>query len=396
MPAPERPENFADYPAAILAYLNASPANRAALQGMLIEWGTMGENSDQLPEGGKLVLTERKWGVGEIRGQLLEKDVDDDGQAELLLAIWNPIPEGVAFVSGEVLIIDQVGEEYHIAYQATAGELLYGALTFPLIVGVEDVNADDRTEVIFASFRCGAHTCGNTVYIIAWDGTDYRHLTAGFIDMSYSEIAFDDRDSDGIKELVMYGGTIGSVGAGPQRARTEIYRWDGSLYTLAETIYDPPEYLYHAVLDANAALLAGDYEEAIALYRRAIDDQTLEDWKGIISEDAGEKERLDLAAFSRFRLVVAYALLGDYVRARAALEEIESEQPDHVYAEVARIFWEVYEPAGDVGDACQAVTQYAQEHPETVEVMANYGYGNPSFTAEEVCPTALSMDKESL
>jgi hypothetical protein len=35
-----------------------------------------------------------------------------------------------------------------------------------------------------------------------------------------------------------------------------------------------------------------------------------------------------------------------------------------------------------VGDSAAA-------HPETAEVLADYGYGNPTFTVEEVCPLQL-------
>jgi tetratricopeptide (TPR) repeat protein len=180
----------------------------------------------------------------------------------------------------------------------------------------------------------------------------------------------------------MYGGTIASVGAGPQRERTEVYKWNGTAYVPSETVYDYSTYLYYKVLDANQALLDGEYEGAVALYREAIDNPELDVWME-------EGERDDLAAFSRYRLTLTYLLLGEPASAQATRDELLSAQPDSIYAQVVNLFWEAYERDADLKVACEQVGEFAIEHPETVEVLVDYGYGNPTFTPEEVCPIDL-------
>jgi len=115
--------------------------------------------------------------------------------------------------------------------------------------------------------------------------------------------------------LRMYGGIVGSMGAGPQRARTEVYDWNGSLYALKETTYDESDFLYFKVLDANAAFSAGDYTRAIALYQEAIDNEDLRAWRDW--DDQGQQEKDDLRAFARYRLVVVYVLVNDLANAEA-------------------------------------------------------------------------------
>jgi tetratricopeptide (TPR) repeat protein len=172
------------------------------------------------------------------------------------------------------------------------------------------------------------------------------------------------------------------VGAGPQRDRTEVYDWSGAEYALSETVYDYSNYLYFKALDANQALLAGEYERAAALYREAIDNPNLDVWME-------ESERADLAAFSRYRLIVTYLLMGEDTLAEAANEELQSAQPDNIYSQVSGVLWQTYQQEGDLLAACQEVNDFAELHPEAVEVLAGYGYSNPSFTAEDVCPQRL-------
>jgi len=316
------------------------------------------------------------WGaLPETSTPLTEADLNGDGQLDLVLAVIDPASDPEE--RGAVLIFHRQGTGYQLAYAdgMNTAEPLYG----PALLKVADVNRDKRVEVAYTTTTCGAHTCFTSVLIVAWDGKAYRSLTARDITLAYPDIRFEDRSGDGVQELVLYGGVIGSIGAGPQRARTEIYKWNGSAYALNETIFDPSNYLYFKIVDANAALLKGHYTEAITLYRQAIDDTRLETW-------LRAEERAELAPFARFRLVLAYALAGDVKRARAAKDELLARHASDIYAQVVKVFWDAYAPKQDVRAACQTVTRFAQSHPATTNVLSNYGYANPGFAAAEVCP----------
>jgi hypothetical protein len=355
VPFPPQPGDFNKYAKAIIGYLNASQGDVDGLREMLEAWGALRHVT-----------------------HLLRVDVDDDGQGEFVMTLVDPTVEYVTEIPGDLLVIDIDGEEYRLSYQAATDRVI----SDPALLEVDDVNGDGHTELAFSSTACGAHTCTTTVYIVGSGLGTYDDLVNGGIEMTFAEVNLTDWDGDSVSELVMYGGIIGSVGAGPQRARTEVYKWDGLTYTLVETIYDPSNYMYFKVLDANQALLDGDYAAAAELYQQAIENPNLEAWMG-------EYEREDLTAFSRYRLALTYLLIDNTDGAKAARDEVLREQPDHIYAQVVVALWDGYLTEGDLRSACDEVATFASEHPETADVLANYGYGNPTFTAEEVCPTSL-------
>jgi len=355
VPLAERPEGFEKYADTIVAYLNDSLGDEDGLRTMLEKWDGLRHVTD-----------------------LLRVDVDNDGDGELVMVVVDPSPDYGVDLRGDIFVVDKEEQEYSLAYSAAGDSLLLD----PALIEIDDLNGDGHTEMAFSSTTCGAHTCFTTVYIVASGTGTYQDLTDGGIEMSYVDPSFADWDNDGVRELILHGGTIGSVGAGPQRERTEVYRWDGTAYVLLETLYDYSNYLYFKVLDANQALLDGNYDEAIALYREAIDNPELEVWME-------ESERAELAAFSRYRLTLTYLLLGETASAEATRDELLSVQPDNIYAQVVTVFWDSHERDGDLEAACEQVSDFAAAHPESAEVLADYGYGNPTFTVEEVCPLQL-------
>lgn len=280
--------------------------------------------------------------------------------------------------SGDLLVIDARAQKYELAYQATRD----GFLTDPGLLEVDDVNGDGHTELAFTSTSCGAHTCYTAVYVVASGMGTYKDLTDGGIEMSYAEPDFTDWDNDGVLELVMHGGTIGSIGAGPQRARTEVFVWDGTKYALSETVYDPSNYLYFKVLDGNEALLDGELERAATLYKEAIQNPSLQIW-------LEENEREELTSFSRYRLSLTYLLLGDSEAAQRVRDELLTQVPDSIYAQAVTVLWDAYGRDGNLKSACEEVAAFAAAHPETADVLSDYGYGNPTFTPDDVCPLAL-------
>jgi len=352
---PPRPPDFDQYKETIARYLRDSGGDEDGLRSMLVDWGALRHVTD-----------------------LLRVDVDDDGLGELLIVLVEPSPEYGINLRGDLLVLDRKDEMFELAYSAAGDSILLD----PALIEVDDLNGDGQTEMAFSFTECGAHTCFTTVHIVTSGAGNYQNLTGEGIEMSYVEPYFSDWDGDGVRELIMHGGTIGSVGAGPQRERTEVYRWDGAAYVLSETVYDYSNYLYFRILDANQALMGGKYEMAATLYREAIDNPSLDVWME-------ESEREGLVAFSRYRLSLTYLLLGKVELAQASLDELLLEQPDSLYAQVAQVLWDTYQRTGDLRAACEDVGTFAASHPETADVLTNYGYGNPTFTPEEVCPLDL-------
>ena len=53
---------------------------------------------------------------------------------------------------------------------------------------------------------------------------------------------------------------------------------------------------------------------------------------------------------------------------------------------MARSWLNTYQQSGDPQVACKVVSVYAAVTPEVLEILADYGYANPTITAEDVCP----------
>ena len=266
---------------------------------------------------------------------------------------------------------------YEAMYRARAG----GNVS---VQATEDINADGQSDIVWLDTTCGASTCFDTVNVRSWDGSKWADWTDGTITMAYASVDLEDRSEDGQgAEIVASGGVYGSVGAGPQRSRTETWASiGGDSYTLIDQTFDSSECLYHSVADGNRALLNADEEgfgAAEAYFTDAIGNNNL------IKCWVRDNELEELRTFSYFRLaqIAAYQDLpevaGDVV---GALKEL---YPESEYAKLAQAWLDAYN-AGDVDSACAAAVAYAEETPITWKMLADYGYTNPTFSAAGICP----------
>ena len=298
---------------------------------------------------------------------------------------------GFAGVTGLLVVLTNAQSDQLLIYHKEAMGWALKFKTFGIsglnLLEIGDVNADGKPDVAWATSDCGAHTCDFVVDVVSWDGNAYRNWVDGNARMYGAQIHFEEASARGSgKELVMYGGVIASAGAGPQRARTEVWESPGGMpYTRTLTVHDAAECLYHVILEANAALLQEErtgLASAIAFYRLALDNPT---FKACGSEPAIELD--DLRAFARFRLVLAYAYLGDLNSMAAAIEEAERAQPGHAYTKAARAFLDAYRPKSDIAAGCAAVKKMVDETPPAFLLLGRaFGYANPPFDATDVCP----------
>ncbi|MBI5877120.1 MAG: hypothetical protein HZB53_05690 [Chloroflexi bacterium] len=363
---PARPARFDGFPGAILDYLNMYGADSSALLALLRSWGAL---HWEIP---KPNLTEAR--------NVVVDDLDGDGRAEIVVAIVSPEDCCLSML----LIYARSGATYRLAQQVGAANRSGSdvAIQSLHILAVRDLTGDDRPELVYTPWFCGAHTCGADVNIVRWDGERLVSLLTQPANMAEPEIRFVE-SGHGTVDLVMYGGLINSAGAGTMRARTDVYRWNGDKFTLFATTVDASNLLYFKVVDANTEFAAGRYAAAIDLYWEVIQNPRLKtsgDWRGVPTE------RDDLLAFARFRVGVAYLLTGDRPRAQAAHDELPRRQPDHVYAEVVRRFWAAYPTQASIAAGCAAVTDFARTDQRVADVLKGFGYGNPNIRAEDVCP----------
>jgi hypothetical protein len=236
--------------------------------------------------------------------------------------------------------------------------------------------------------------------------------------LSGGTFRFQDVDSDGMKEIVLHNGSVLTAdyyGTAPWRRLTEYFKWNGNQFILVRKFFDPPQYRFQAVEDADQAVLAGNYDQALDLYRRVIFDDKLDWWtlermeyiihKIIAKRDSkpfdvtppapDPNEYFYLGAYARFRMMILLLMHGypsdAQVVYQTLLDMFPKGKPGSVYAQMAQAFWEDYQVNHSVGLACgksQVAARNNVEDPTRylVDDYARGGWGKPPYTIEQLCP----------
>ena len=348
----ECPADFADFPELLVAIINSADGIDGVLAFL--------DDCDAAMEDGAVIA-----------------DLTGDDQDDLVVVYTNPNAESM-FVESDLMVFDSGEEGFSVGHRArAAGEVR--------LLATEDVNADGRVDVVWTDTTCGASTCFDTVNVRSWDGEAWLDWTEGTVTMAYAEIDIQDESDQGQgSEIVLSGGIYGSVGAGPQRGRVEVWASiEGEPYSLLTKVYNDSDCLYHTVLDANRDFLRGPGEgfaAAEALYNQAtIDESLIKCWVR-----AGELE--ELRSFSLFRLALIAGYQGDAELAAARIGELDATYADSIYSEVGQAWLAEFQDSQDAAAACEAVTEFVETAPEAWQALADYGYTNPTFAAQDVCP----------
>lgn len=317
------------------------------------------------------------WGVFCADG-----DIDGDGlpDAAWLVPLRQPAHQApypaVVFFRPTV---SQKMEEF--APDGSADASILGVAVFE----VADRDGEPGGELSFLVNKCTANTCTSLVRIQTWDGTAWRDIGPGDDGMpTIDRVGFEGAGAQ--SQLILHGGKFDIV-AGPTRASTRTYQLIGGRYRLANVANDPPEYLYHAILDADALFAAARFEEAIAAYEAAIRDNGLRDWKKEMDRGEG---RPALEGYALFRIAVATAALG-----RDPTEAIDAAIRDGkeiVFSIAAQEFRKGFREHDSVIAGCAEATKYlgtvgnGADTPAYVARLFDYGYANqPAKTYQDIC-----------
>ncbi len=228
---PPRPARMSDVPPAVAAFLNAAPQNLDWLRPALAAWGV---NTSAKP-------------LANMGDVLLTADVDGDGQLDLLLALA-PAEPGDCELGAVALYLHQA-TGYRLAQQIglldeTPIDPAVSHIPCPKLFAARDLLHDGHNEIILTATRCTTLTCIVRVDVLRWRNDTLESLMpTPRPSMAYPEIVVQER-SEGAAEVVLVGGVVGGMGAGPQRERRELYRWNGSWFAVAEAQYAASNYLY--------------------------------------------------------------------------------------------------------------------------------------------------------
>lgn len=318
-------------------------------------------------------------------------DFDGDLQDEWVLVLYDQSLPGVPFgAPGDLWVVNGSGAIFR--YYTAPSSDIYEFIA-PTIVAVADLTGDGLPELITNATLCGAHTCYGNYRVIGQTGGGFADLVrrepigegdaSNTISLSYPDARLDDVDGDGLPELLVHGGTIGSAGAGIVRPLTEVWQWDGTAITLAKTILDPTGYRHHILYEANDLMAAGDLDGALALYELAINDGALRD-DGF--SYAPEQTRADINAFAAFRLILIDLEQGNVERANSRLTWLEATYPSSAAASAAAALVNGWAGPENATALCEQIESGLAAIDNPTGALADMGYGNPSLTAADYCP----------
>jgi hypothetical protein len=365
------PGDFAAIADALAAYLSAGAAPDAA-RALLDGWGVLSATANGEP-------------IGRVEtAQLMPGD-----DPQVVAVYHNPAGQDGVALAGDVAVYACAGGGVQLVYRAMADPAFNGLVPNPRLVSLEDVTGDGLADLSLAAGDCGANTCFDALRILsAAGGAGLANLIPDFAPAPYPAFVFVPAAGGRGRDVLARIGRLGSAGAGPQRAMTETWSYDGAVFTVTGTLVEPPVYRIHALHDADAAFRRKDYPAARGLYERVVADPSLQAWDGVAPL---RDEAQVLGAFARLRLLEVAAAQGDAAAASLAYEALKADAPEgapgEVYGLLGEAFYAVYAASSDYAQACQAVARLAEKTPNTYILLGaqTFGYANYDYQPRDMC-----------
>lgn len=361
--------------------LNYAQANLDAFRAHILTWGEL--TNTETPQ-------EYVW--------LHEADLDQDGTNELLARVpqRDQTCEGdicqpilwcdFGFCPGLVILFEQIGSLYVPEHLFVGDEFQGDVLDRPVVYHIDDLTGDGLPELVLRQEMCGAHTCFLTLLVGRWDGQSWHDMVGATpLNQSYTQVVFEDQDGDGLTEILMSGGTIGSAGGGLQREHTLVFSLQNGLYELVQDIPAPDPHPYYLMMDAYYALKANDPATAETLASQVL---------ALTPEQLTEAMLMDpiaqtrIPTYAAIELMIVYALRGDGASIQALLPTLaQYDTGDNPYLAAATLLADTYAQTNDAAAACQAMSAVITAlPPEQTQFFEWLGYNTETIPAGEICP----------
>ncbi|MBN2501940.1 MAG: hypothetical protein JXB38_14255 [Anaerolineales bacterium] len=375
-------------------------------------------------------------------GELKRVDVTGDGVPEVFVWLALPLSKealypqvadlydrafGRAFRQTQLFVYTCENGKYVTAGDFIEVDVWSGMVRVMPIV--TDLNRDGVNEFIQHTYTLAPVGYSIEISIWRWDGVQISKL---HLDELYGDVVFSymveasiwndevnlgygsyellDVDGNGTTEVVFSGGS----GSGAScyllyRDTKLVLMWNGHGFS---SYYQrtPPVYRIQAVWDGDHMASRGYFEEALAFFEQAINDDDLLTWSPEFSDvylcdymltpmpenpvlDEGERERL--TAYSLYRMMWLHTAMGNLEEAQALYDRLVIDHGESIYAQLGAAFWTAYQASSDFDPAHRAAVAFTAEHGEAVciPLTGNYGDGMVKWiyanNNEDVCPPSL-------
>ncbi|MPZ99895.1 MAG: hypothetical protein GEU80_11295 [Dehalococcoidia bacterium] len=327
-----------------------------------------------------------RWGFLDGGGQVRAVDLDGDASDEVVVVAIDAANASATGAPGAVAVYACDDAGWHVVHSSADA----GVEGTPELVALDDLNGEPGVEVLYQLRTCGAHTCTLLPVLLGYRPDDQVSgplFTPPFeVGVPEGALSVDDTNGDGVREVVLDVGTVGSAGAGPQREYRHVRGWDGTRYSAVSTAVTTPEdqwAVIHFLQDADSIAAGGQYDEALALYERVLRDPPEDGW-------TGAEEVASLQTYARYRTMVTLAVAGRADDAEAAATTFAEHAPASTstpgFIGIGHAFRAEYGLSGDPGAACAAAVAYAEQHPKSFELLNAFGYTNTQYEPSDICP----------
>lgn len=360
---------------------------------------------------GELTLTDGDGAIWQARAQVVVVDVTGNTTLDVVVGLTFLGEDG--FADGGLFVFRCRDGRYEGgAVTPLSGQVHPEGGPGPGIRVIQDLNASGVLDIVFSYIEVvGTHGNFTRLFrVVEWDGSEFVDLVQSD---AYPPDAAPVLNGDGVVldtngdralELVLTNGIgHGYEDGGPQRARNDVWAWNGQAFTLSRSEYELPAYRFQAVQDGDDAAQAGDYARALASYKQAISDEGLLGWsQGQLWPDSAygmsptptpdPDEGPRLTAYATYRMMLLYVLQGNLAEARVAygtLEQLPQDAAGRPYADLAVTFWEEYSASGDAAAACARAADFAEAHADDILALLGtgfYGHQNRNYEGDEICP----------
>lgn len=289
----------------------------------------------------------------------------------------------------------------------------------------EDLTRDNRPEVVVSVHDYVAVVPYIYLFVFRWNGETFQDLiladygydfylpeTKSFGFCCTWEYEFKDIDRNGLKEIVVQeevGQHADDPLHGPWRDITGIVAWNGAGFARLPGQLTPAVYRFQVAQDGDRALQRWDFEEALRLYHRVLEDRKLKGWSedqyqhmqnSVEAQWDGKPTPLPmlddnsdypaLTAYARFKILLIYVAQAKVDQASDEYERLQQDfpqgQPGSGFAEMAKEFWDEYSSGHGLAAGCARAQQYADGHATETrdQIDANWhGWQSP---VSDMCP----------
>lgn len=259
---------------------------------------------------------------------------------------------------------------------------------------MSDVTGNGTQEFLAIEETCGAHTCFQSYFVLAYHDSQMMNLAPWHVggvwimQNSYSDWRVE--EYAGSPALMIHGGGIGSVGAGIVRLWTDVFVFsaEDNQMRLVDTLLDDTNWRHHLLYEANDKTRSGHahtIETGIALYERVIEDDSLDD-DSHFYELGEEALRHHINQYAAFRLIHTWLRPADLVNANSWLTYLQTNYAGEPLTLAATAMMDEYDLSADLAAACSAAQAVLADYDEPTGILVDMGYGNPSLDAESLCP----------